>query len=322
MSRSNLFRAGLLASALLLAPAVLADANGPFNDSTHSEISFQPAGGNYKVVTTNRRFETDIFAVALDATKKEPGVSKDGVFYQLLRIEEMHQNTEGPEIDTEPGAAKVKVTAYGLTEAGKGPARFTIEAEGDEAEVEGPYLAIKRWGCCADGETNAIYSLETGAYLFNATGNRGQFGDWATLGAKGGGWDTSRIVAYHAMPTLADDTVLAGAPNAAIAISYASPTAAIQRILVTVPKKMIDDSVPNDWTPKVDLVDKTQPKGDSGYYAQAGGRPEKAYDGVTVRLTLDEKTAIRIPIKGDRLDIAHAELPKGFALREIAIQSP
>ncbi|HEY4162559.1 MAG TPA: hypothetical protein VGM59_05800 [Dongiaceae bacterium] len=309
-----------MASALVLLPASFAAADDLLKDSTGSEISAQPDGDNYQMTVTNRRFETDIFAVALDASKTLPGVSADGILDQVLLIEQTHVSKEGPTIDTEPVSAKVKVTAYTLSKQGKGPVRFTIEGDGDEVKADGPYLAIKRWGCCADQETNTVYSLETGAYLFNATGGKGQFGDWATLGAKGGGWGTSRIVSYHAAPTLADDTVLAGAPNAAVVINYASPTQAIQRILVTVPKKLIDDGATVDWLPKLTLVAKSQPKGDTSYYAQEGGAPEKAYDGVTVRLALDDKTVITIPIKGDQLDIAHAKLPKGYALKDMPVK--
>jgi hypothetical protein len=49
-------------------------------------------------------------------------------------------------------------------------------------------------------------------------------------------------------------------------------------------------------------------------------RRKKAYDGVTARLALDAKTVITIPIKGDRLDIAHAMLPAGDALKEMPVQ--
>jgi hypothetical protein len=297
----------LLASAPALLPASFAAADDLLNDSASSNISVRAEGDGYRVTTTNRRFETDIFTVALDASKKLPGINADGVFEQVLLIEQVKVTKEGPSIDTEDVSQKVKVTAYALGAGGKGPVRFTIEGEGDEAKVEGPYLTITRWGCCGALDTHAVYSLETGTYLFNATGERGESGDWATLDEKGG-WANSRIVSYHVRPTMDDDRVLAGAPYAVAVINYASQTAPIQRILVTVPKEDLEDDAPGMWNPKLLLVAKTQPKGDNSYFAPTTDAPEKAYDGVTARLALDDKTVIAIPIKGDRLDIAHATL--------------
>jgi hypothetical protein len=320
MSRSARLRSSLLASALVLLPASFAAADDVLKDSTSSDISVRPDGDNYQVTTVNRRFETDIFAVALDSSKKLPGVNADGMFEQVLLIEQTNVTKEGPSIDTEPVSAKVKVTAYALSKAGKGPVRFTIEDEGDEAKAEGAFLTITRWGCCGALDTHAVYSLETGAYLFNATGDRSESGDWVTMDEKAGGWASDRIVSYHVKPTMDDDRVLAGAPNAAAVINYASPTAPIQRILVTLPQKLIDDDAPGLWDPKLLLIAKSQPKGDTSYFAQTTDGPEKAYDGVTARLALDDKTVIAIPIKGDRLDIAHAELPKGYALKDVPVK--
>ncbi|HEY4162558.1 MAG TPA: hypothetical protein VGM59_05795 [Dongiaceae bacterium] len=318
MSRSALLRSGLLASVLVLLPASFAAADDLLKDATNSEIAVRADGDGYQVTTTNRRFETDIFTVALDSSKKLPGINADGVFEQVLMIEQIDVTKEGPSIDTETVSKKVKVTAYALSKEGKGPVRFTIEGEGDEVQVEGNYLAITRWGCCGDLNTHAVYSMETGAYLFNATGDRDETGDWATLDEKGG-WANSRIVSYHVTPTMDDDKVLAGAPYAAAVINYASQTAPIQRILVTLPKKLIDDDAPGMWDPKLLLIAKSQPKGDISYFAQTTDEPEKAYNGVTARLALDAKTVIVIPIKGDRLDVAHATLPQGFALKEMPI---
>ncbi|HEY4162557.1 MAG TPA: hypothetical protein VGM59_05790, partial [Dongiaceae bacterium] len=61
--------------------------------------------------------------------------------------------------------------------------------------------------------------------------------------------------------------------------------------------------------------------GDENVFIHSDEAPEKAYDGVVVRLALDDKTVITVPIKGDRLDIAHAKLPQGFALEEQPIKN-
>ncbi len=307
MSRTKLFGASLLSTVLLFgSTAVFADGE-VVKESAASEVSVKATpDGNYETTTVNRRFETDIFDTAA-----HPGT----VAYQLLEIEETHVFTDGPDTDADMKTAKVKVTAYPITKQGKGAALFTIEANGDETKVDGPYLTVTTWGCCASQATYGIYSLETGAYLFNATGSKGLNGDWLTMNAKGG---AERIIAYHLAPTEADDVVLKGADNAVIAISYATPAKPLQRILVTAPKTITDDTNNLiDWSPKFELLDKIDPKDTTHMWVDHDGDPATLFTGAVVRLTLDAKTRIEIPLTGDKLQVGKAKLPKGFALVEI-----
>jgi hypothetical protein len=302
MSRAFAFRTSLLASALLFSGQAFGD---PLvKEQAPSDISIQAEGDVFDITITNRRYETDVMASTLGGPD---------ILYQLLLIEESHVTKEGPEAEPEGVSAKVKVTAFPLSKDGKAPARFTIEAEGDRAVASGPYLTITRDGCCVEEPTHAVYSLESGAYLFNATGP-GESGQWATLGAHGG-WKFERILAFHAAETAADDTVLKGADNAQIVISYASTTKPLQRVLVTVPKEMIEGDAALDWVPKLDLVSKDQPNGtDRIFVDRENADPAKLFTGFTVRLTLDENTRIEIPLEGDALKLDGATLPKGFAL--------
>ena len=303
MSRSSAFRASLLASVLLLSVPALADEL--VKEQSPSQISIVPDGGNFKVATVNRRYETNMMASTLGGPD---------ILYQMLLIEESRVSSEGPDTEGEITSAKVKVTAFPLSKQGKGEKpMFTIEADGNEAKADGPYLTVTRWGCCVEQPTYAVYSLENGAYLFNATGP-GDFGQWATLGAQGG-WKNERILAYHAALTAADDTVLKGAQNAQIVISYATTTKPLQRVLVTVPKAMIDADAALEWAPKLELVSPQQPDGtDRIFVDRKDGDPAKLFTGITVRLTLDEKTRIEIPLEGDALKLDGAKLPDGFAL--------
>ena len=302
MSRSRTFRASLLASLLLISAPVRAE--DLVKEQTSSEISVVPDGGNFKVATVNRRYETNMMASTLGGPE---------LLYQMLLIEESRESSEGPDTEGEITAAKVKVTAFPLSKQGKGAPMFTIEADGNAAKADGPYLTITRWGCCVEQPTYAVYSLENGAYLFNATG-AGDSGQWATLGAQGG-WKNERILAYHAALTAADDTVLKGAENAQIVISYASTTKPLQRVLVTVPKAMIDADIALEWAPQLELVSKEQPEGtDRIFIDRKDEDPKKLFTGITVRLTLDEKTKIEIPLEGDALKLDAAKLPQGFAL--------
>ena len=302
MSRVAAFRTSLLASALFFSASAFAD--DLVKEQSPSDVKITANGDVFDISIANRRYETDIMASTLGGPE---------ILYQLLLIEESHESKEGLDAEPEPISAKVKVTAFPMTKDGKGAAKFTIVADGDKATASGPYLTVTRYGCCVEQSTYAVYSLENGAYLFNATGP-GDSGQWATLGAQGG-WKNERILAYHAAVTAADDVVLKGAENAQILISYATTTKPLQRVLVTVPKAMIDGDVALEWAPKLELVSKDQPDGtDRIFIDRKDDDPAKLFTGVTVRLTLDEKTKIEIPLEGDALKLDGAKLPEGFAL--------
>jgi hypothetical protein len=308
MMRSGITRNVLLGSALLLAAVLPAFADNMIKQQAPSEVTVTKAGDAFTVTTINRRFETDILNDTSGA---------QGTLYQLLQIEEAKVSNEGPDAEPEPVSAKVKVTAFPLTVTGLGAPRFTIEAEGDAATADGPYLTVTRFGCCVEQPTHAVYSLESGRYLFNATGD-GESGQWATLGAQGG-WQNERIIAYHAAETAADEAVLRGADNAVVAISYASPTAPLQRLLITAPKDVATGDAVLSWEPKLDLLSSDQPEGTDRIFVDRAGDSKDLFSGITVRLTLDEKTRIEIPLLGDRLSPAGAKLPKGYGIVAVGL---
>ena len=308
MSRSALLGATLLAPVFLLASVSFGSAADDLaKASAASNFSMKPGdGGPYEVTTVNTRFETDLLAPTIG-----PDAGKDLAVYQLVEIEETHINKEGPDSDGERVTGTVKATVYPLDKTGKGPAKFTIEAEGDQSTVNGPYLTITRWGCCASQATNAVYSLETGKYLFNATG-MGDSGQWATMNAR----NFQRILAYHTAPTEMDGVILKGAPNAAIVIAYASTSEPLQRVLVTLPQELLDrDDGPINWGPKLEIFSKTQPKpSDHIWSDKVDADAGKVFTDITVQLTLDPKHQVIIPLIGDKLQLDKAKLPKGWGV--------
>jgi hypothetical protein len=307
MLRSALLAATVLAPAFLLASHAVGSADDDLaKASAASNFSMKPvANGPYEVTTVNTRFETDLLAPTIG-----PDAGKDVALYQLVEIEETHVNKEGPDSDGERVSGAVKATVYPLGQTGKGPAKFTIEAEGDESKVDGPYLTITRWGCCASSSTDAVYSLETGKYLFNSTA----FGPnkWATMNAR----NFQRILAYHTAPTDMDDVILKGAPNAAIVIAYASTSEPLQRVLVTVPKELLEsDDGPINWGPKLEISNKANPKpSDHIWTDKVDADAAKVFTDITVQLTLDPKHKVIIPLIGDKLQLDKAKLPKGWAV--------
>jgi hypothetical protein len=308
MSRYALLGAAFLAPVFLLAsyyPGSADDAPAPV--SATSTFSMKPAGeGLYEVTTVNTRFETDFVPPSTGADD-----ARHDDIYQLVEIEETHVNKEGVGSEEERVSGKVKATVYALDKTGKGAAKFTIEGEGDESKVDSQYLTITRWGCCALEATDAVYSLESGKYLFNST-SYGQSNPWTDLTSK----NFERILAFHVAPTAMDDVVLKGAPNAAIVIAYATPTEPLQRVLVTVPKELLDsDDGPLSWDPKLEVFNKAQPKPSNHIWSDKLDKDAtKVFTDISVQMTLDAKHKILIPLVGDKLQLDKAKLPKGWAL--------
>ena len=311
MSRSALLGAAFLAPVLFVASVSGAFADGELvKDQATSTLSMKPAGDNlYEVTTVNTRFETDFVPPSTGADDAR----RDDIF-QLVEIEETHVNKEGVGSEAERVSGKVKATVFPFDKNGKGAAKFAIEAEGDTATVDGGYLTITRWGCCGSNDTNAVYSLESGKYLFNAVG-AGQSGQWVTMDSK----NLERILAYHAAPSEMDDVLLKGAPNAAIIISYATATEPLQRVLVTIPKEMFDgEDGPQSWDPKLEVFNKAFPKPSDHLWSDKLDKDAtKVFTDISVQMTLDAKHKVVIPLVGDKLQIDKAKLPKGWALVEV-----
>jgi hypothetical protein len=300
----------ILAAAVLLLPAQsqFAWADPLVQESAPSAISIVKDGENFRVTNDSRRYQTNTLALA----------TMDNVLlYQLLEIEQHQVSTEGPQAEQDFLEATAKVTVYPVTDKGKGAAAFTIEGKADAVTAMNNYLTFTRYGCCVEMPTYAVYSLETGKYLFNATGE-GQSGKWTTMGAQGG-WAFSRIFAIHAKITAADDELFGDEKNGAVILSYAKENEPLQRVMLVAPQELMEKDAPLEWMPKVELINKDNANGTDHIYIDRAGKAEELFNDVTLRLTLDEATVIEIPVVADRLDLNAAKLPKGFSLKEMKL---
>jgi hypothetical protein len=294
-------------AALLTLPALAEDLVA---EQAPSEIRIEAtADGQMRVVNTTRRFETNLLATVAD---------RQVIQHQLLEIEHRAEMVEGTEIERQFGEAHVRVTAYPLSAAGKGAPLFTVESSGDAVRVDGPYLTISHYGCCAEGSTDSIFSLETGQYLFNANGP-GQAGDWVTMGARGG-FENERILAYHLVPTPLDGQLFGELANGAAIISYARRDKPLQRVALVAPQEVFDAGRELDWLPRAGLLSADSAAPSDRLFIQRDGSGAEMFDGITYRLSLDDETVIDIPVTADRLDIAAAKLPEGYRLVEISLE--
>ncbi|MDY0871729.1 hypothetical protein [Dongia rigui] len=296
----------ILAAALLLPLPAFAD---PLvQESAPSTISVDRQGENFRVVNDSRRYQTNILASVQ---------AKNLLLYQLLEIEQHQVSTEGPQTEQSFEESTAKVTVYPLTEKGKGAAAFTIEGKADAVTAMGNYLTLTRYGCCVEMPTYAVYSLESGKYLFNATGE-GQSGQWTTMGAQGG-WAFERIFAIHARITAADDDLFGDEKNGAVILTYAKENEPLQRVMLIASADDMAHDQPLEWMPKIDLVSAAYPKGIDRIFIDRFDKPENLFTDATLRLTLDEGTVVEIPLVADKLDLKAAKLPQGYSLKEIKL---
>lgn len=304
-------RVHLLAGIALL-PVLLsvpATAEDLVNNQLPSELRIElQEPGIFRVTNTTRRYETNILASTTDRAR---------LIHQLLEIEQRAEQVEGPEIETQVGASDITIRAFPLTDQGKGQQSFEIKVPGDAARVSGPYLTVTKYGCCAEQSTHAVFNLETGAYLFNATGE-GESGDWVTLGARGG-FENERIIAYHAVPTPYDQDILQAIPNAVVAITYARRDQPLQRVALIASQAAIEADAALNWWGKAGLVSATQTEPTDHIFIPREGKAAELFTDTSYRLVLDDETVIEIPIVADRFDIKSAKLPAGFSLVEMKL---
>ena len=298
----------LAAGLAMLAPGRSAAADDLVQEKATSEVHVTKDAKGFHIHTINRSYVYNSFVAAT----VEPSTMA-GLLRQLITIEKTSAVTAPGDDDPQYEPSQIKVAVYPLTDKGKGPAKFTITATAESVDADSSYLTFTRPGCCVEYETKAVYSLETGAYLFNSTNDK-----WATLGAKGG-FAMTRMAVVHVAPTESDDQVFGKVEHAGAVISYASPTAPLQRVMVILPKDAPDDTTLN-WDGTLLWVSTEYPDGINHIYVERSDKPENVFTNATLRFKLDDQTAIEIPLEHDRLNVAAAKLPKGYQLKDMSLQ--
>jgi len=274
-------------------------------EKQESTVTVTQDGGAVVTHVVNRRYESAIVADERDAEPK--------LVHVLASIEIDRTMSDAEDQETEILSSIVRANFRTIDQTGLSRPALQIETEGDEATISEPFLIVTRWGCCALQSSYQVYSMLSGHRLFSATGG-GEFGDWITLDSRHRP-NEQRYAAIHVAPTMSDEAELGPDEKHAIAISYASGNDSIQRLIVSVPMGRNSDDV-LDWLPKLSWVTADQPEGTDHIFVASDSPPEATYDGMILRLQLDENTRIDIPLEKDRLVPAKAVLPAGFELTE------
>lgn len=299
----------LLACVFLAAPLGSAGADPIAAETAPSEVTVTFDQGSYEIHTVNRRFEPV-------TTADNQGVQSKVVRY-LVKTEIDRTTRESDESEIDTVSSIVRATARPLTEKGLGDPTLKIETKGDEVATSGPFLIVTNWGCCAEQQSHAVYSMQSGRKLFSATGE-GQYGDWITLGSQHKPYQ-QRIAVAHVAMTPTDAEELGPDDSAVMMITYAGELAPLQRLAVRVGNGRNPDEVVN-WYSKLAWVNAQFPDGTDHIFISSDKAPAETYTDMSLRIDLEEGLRIEIPLIQDRLAPDKATLPTGFSVAEVPIE--
>lgn len=295
-----------LAAMLSIAGAALAQ--GPVSDSASSEVKITVKDGVFETDSTNRRFTV---------VQYWPEGSSNPV--HVLIKEEMasvlRDDSEGP-VKSNVTVSTWRIGADGSRKPGPG-----FKLTGDSGAAAGlvgndAYYRVVEYGCCGSLDRSTFFSLESGKPLLAVTGEP------ATLEVPNAG---GIIRVAGILPSWAadrDDTFAKFKESLAI-VTYADRTHTLQRALLKGPADKSFD----------DLINEVMSEPAVGFHKAGGGDPETQFtlwsaDGkkdpaaitdavFSIEFTPDYK--VEIPVVADKLDIAHATLPKGFTLEALPV---
>lgn len=299
--------ASLAALLALIALPAFADPIGDLESTTETSITMDE--GAYLIHTINRRHDIASFFDDRDGT----GEMKR--FLVETEIDRLTREADDAEIDTRRSV--LRITARPLTSQELGDATMVLETNADEVAVSGPYVIATLWGCCVEQPSHEVFSLHTGKRLFSATGE-GAFGDWLTMGKKAPRYD-QRIVAAHIAVTARDAQELSEDRTVVGVITYATEAEPLQRLALRAPGGR-DGDLPLEWSPKLLWLTERELDGIDHAFFEQDGDAKAVYTGITLRLQLDERTRIDVPLVADRLMPADAALPDGYSLTEVAAE--
>jgi hypothetical protein len=296
-------------AALMLVAAAPCFADPIVDEKSSTETSITMDGNAYLIHTINRRHDIASFFDDRDGK----GAMKR--FLVVTEIDRTTREADDEEIDTQ--SSILRIVARPLTATGLGEPSMQTQATADEVAVSGPYVVATQWGCCAEQASHEVFSLYSGKRLFSATGE-GDFGDWLTMGKKAPRYD-QRVVAAHLAFTARDAAELGEDRSVVGHITYATEAEPLQRLALTAPDGR-DGDLPLEWSPKLLWITEREPDGIDHAFFEKEGEAKEVYTGITLRLKLDDRTSIDIPLIDDRLAADQATLPDGYALKDVKVE--
>jgi hypothetical protein len=287
----------------LAGPALAQDS---VSASALSEVTITVDDGVFETNSTNRRYSV---------VQYWPEGSDDAVH---VLIEEELASVRRDDSEA-PVRSTVTVSTWRIGNDGsrKGGPGFTLT--GDSGAVAGlagndAYYRVIEYGCCGALDRSTFFSLESGKPLLAVTGEP------ATLEVPNA--DGVMRVAGVLPSWAADrDGTFAKIKEAVAIITYADRTHPLQRLLLKGPADKSSDELLNDIMsePVVGFrkSDGGDPETQFTLWTADGKRDPAAITGAVFSILFTPDYKIEIPVVADRLDAAHATLPKGFTLESL-----
>jgi hypothetical protein len=194
--------------------------------------------------------------------------------------------------------AEVQLTADTIQPDGRRKRRYRIVEQGQGGMLWGPYYGVTSAGCCDVGSGYALYSLESGRLVMYTSGDgRGAPGNVAELRDSSVKPFRRRWIGVHTSDSRFKEKLYPEyrrVPRAMV--TYASETGPLTQVLL---QFGADD-----------------PHAEKRYvYVKTFEVPEEVKRPADAKVRIDFEGAgvVEIPIRGDALDVAHAQLPHGVS---------
>jgi hypothetical protein len=293
-----------LAGMLSLAGSALAQ--GSVSASALSEVTITVDDGVFETNSTNRSYSV---------VQYWPEGSDDAVH---VLIEEELASVRRDDSEA-PVKSEVTVSTWRIGNDGSRKAGPAFAATGDSGAVAGlagndAYYRVVEYGCCGALDRSTFFSLESGQPLLAVTGEP------ATLEVPNAG-GMLRVAGVLPAWAADRDRTFAKLKDALAIVTYADRTHTLQRALLKGPSNKSFDDLLNDIMsePVVGFSKSAgnDPETQFTLWAADGKKDPAAITGAVFSIMFTPDYKIDIPVVADRLDIAHAILPKGFTLEPL-----
>ena len=200
---------------------------------------------------------------------------------------------------------------------GEGPVRLMLEIATDVTQrddAEG--FAVRQSGCYGARDSFTIFNLYSGTRLFSATGDSASR-CWAVLEVPNSG-GLERLVAFHAAYSATDDIGRA-ACRARHRLGGRRHPGAYRRPCRLVATGGSVDSFMGEAAVTLQQNGRDEESRSLTLWPADGRKDAKAIGGFRIRLQLMPEKAASIPVEGDRLGIAAADLPPGLRIEPVSL---
>jgi hypothetical protein len=274
-------------------------------DTSRSFTVFEKRGSGYQVRTFN--------AILLVDSRLHWGADEPTqIVVELETDTTRRSDAEGFLKDS------VTATAWRIDGAAKRTPLWSLREPGDMGEIEHdqPLFIVRQPGCCGARNSFATFALDNGRRLFTATGERASE-CWATLEIPNS-HGVYRYIALHAAYSATDDTFGSRKETVGL-LTYAAPDRPLARYRLLAKDQAGVDVFMGEATVRL-VADGKPEETDSLTLWSADHRADPAaIGGYSIKVNLSPGNTVIIPVKADKLDLAHASLPAGLTIEPTSL---